>query len=47
MKEHSGARELSPRGAAMCMKGWTAPREVVTFMECRGCDYKRTKMQNN
>ena len=29
------------------MKEWTVPREVVTFVECRGCDYKGTKMQEN
>ena len=44
VKKHSGARGLSPRGAAMCMEGWTTPREVVTFVECRGCNYKGTKM---
>ena len=31
----------------MCMEGWTTPREVVTFVECRGCDYKGTKMKEN
>ena len=31
----------------MCMKGWIMPREVVTFVECRGCDYKGTKMEEN
>ena len=29
------------------MEGWTTPREVVTFVECRGCDYKGTKMEEN
>ena len=47
VKEHSGARGLPPRGAAMCMEGWMTPREVVTFVECRGCDYKGTKTQEN
>ena len=47
VKEHSGARGLPPRGAAMCMEGWTTPKEVVTFVECRGCDYKGTKTQKN
>jgi len=47
MKEHSRAKGLPPRGAAMCMEGWTTPREVVTFVECRGCDYKGTKTQEN
>jgi len=43
VKEHSGARGLPPRGAVMCMEGWTTPREVVIFVECRGCDYQGTK----
>jgi len=43
VKEHSRVRGLPPRGAAMCMKGWMIPREVVTFVECRECDYKGTK----
>jgi len=29
------------------MEGWTIPREVVTFVECRGCDYKGTKTEEN
>jgi len=27
VKEHSGVRGLPPRGAAMCMREWTTPRE--------------------
>jgi len=47
VKRHSRAKGLPPRGAAMCMEGWTTPREVVTFVECKGCDYKGTKMEEN
>jgi len=47
VKEYSGTRGLPPRGAAMCMEGWTTPREVMTFVECRGCDYKGMKMEKN
>jgi len=47
VKEHSGARGLPLRGATMCMEGWMTPREVVTFVECRGCNYKGTKTQEN
>jgi len=47
VKKHSGAKGLPPREAAMCMEGWTTPREVVTFVECRGCDYKGTKTEEN
>jgi len=47
VKEHSGARGLPPREAVMCMEGWTIPREVVMFVECRECDYKGIKMQKN
>jgi len=43
VKEHCGVRGLSPRGAAMCMKEWTIPREVMTFVECQGCEYKNMK----
>ena len=31
----------------MCMEGWTTPREVVTFVEYRGCEYRGTKTQKN
>jgi len=47
MKKHSGVRGLSPRGAAMCMEGWTIPKEVVTFIECRECKYKGIKTEDN
>ena len=47
VKEHSGARGLPPREAAMCMEGWTTPREVVMFVECKGCNYKGTKTEEN
>ena len=47
VKKHSGARGLPPREAAICMEGWLTPREVVTFVKCRGCDYKGTKTEEN
>jgi len=47
VKEHSRVRGLPPRGAAMCMEGWTTPKEVVTFVECKRCNYKGTKTQEN
>jgi len=47
VKKHSGTRGLPPRRAAMCMEGWTTPREVVTFVECRECNYKGTKTEKN
>ena len=47
VKEHSGARGLPPRGAAMYIEGWTTSREVVTFVECRGCNYKGMKTKEN
>ena len=31
----------------MNIKRWTIKWEVVTLVECRGCDYKRTKTQEN
>jgi len=47
IKQHCGAKELSPRGAVMSRKGWTMQWEIVTLVECRGCDYKGTKTQEN
>jgi len=47
VKEHCGARELPPREAVMSMKGWMTWGEVVTYIECRGCNYKGTKTQEN
>ena len=47
VKLHLRAKGLPPRGARMSMEGWTMQREVVTFVECRGCDYKGTKTQEN
>jgi len=47
VKLHSRTKGLLPRGAKMSMEGWMMQREVVTFVECRGCDYKGTKMQDN
>ena len=47
MKEYCKVKGLPPRGAVMSMKGWTMKGEVVTLVECRGCDYKGTKTQEN
>jgi len=47
VKLHSGAKGLPPRGAEMSREGWMTRREVVTFVECHGCDYKGTKTQEN
>jgi len=46
MGEGKGA-QWSEGAAPMCIEGWTTPREVVTFVECRGCDYKGTKTEKN
>jgi len=47
VKLHSSAKGLPPRGAEMRMEGWMTRREVVTFVECHGYDYKGTKTQEN
>jgi len=47
VKLYSGAKGLPPRGARMSIEGWTTWREVVTFVECRGYNYKGTKTQEN
>jgi len=47
VKLHSGAKGLPPRGARTSMEGWMMQREMVTFVECCGCNYKGTKTQEN
>jgi len=47
VKLHSGVKGLPPREAKMSIEGWITRREVVTFVECRGCNYKGTKTQKN
>jgi len=47
VKLYSCTKGLLPRGAKMSMEGWMMQREVVTFVECHGCDYKGTKTQEN
>ena len=47
VKRHSRVKGLPPKRVAICMEGWTTPREVVAFVECRGCDYKGTKTEEN
>jgi len=47
VKLHSGTKGLPPRGAKMSMEEWITQSEVVTFVECRGCNYKGTKTQEN
>ena len=47
VKEHCGAKALPLRGVRMSMEGWTMRQEVVMLVECRGCNYKGTKMQEN
>ena len=47
VKLHLGAKGLPPQGAKMSMEGWVMRGEVVTFVECWGCNYKGTKTQEN
>ena len=47
IKKYCGAKGLPPRGAVMSMEGWRMRWEVVTLVECRGCDYKGMKTQEN
>jgi len=47
VKEHYGVRGLPPREAVMSMEGWTTWWKVVTFVECRRCNYKGIKTQEN
>ena len=47
IKQHCEAKGLPPRGAVMSMEGWIMQWEVVTLVECGGCNYKGTKTQKN
>ena len=47
VKEYCEAKGFPPRGVRMSMEGWIIQWEVVTLVECRGCDYKGTKTQEN
>ena len=47
IKEHCEAKGLPPREARISMEEWTMRWEVVTLVECRGCNYKGMKTQEN
>ena len=47
VKEHCRAKRLPLRGMVMSIKGWMTKCEVITLVECRRCDYKGTKIQEN
>jgi len=38
---------MSLRSAVLEQRGWMTRWEVMTFVECRGCNYKDTKMHEN
>jgi len=40
-------RGLLLRGVVIGMEGWTTQWEIVIFVECRECNYKRTKTEKN
>ena len=47
VQEYSGAWGMPPRSTVLEQKGWTTKWEVVTFVECRGCNYKGTKIHES
>ena len=47
VKKHCGVKGLPPREVVMSMEGWMIKWEVVTLVECRVCNYKGTKTQEN
>jgi len=47
VKKHCGVKGLPLRGVVMDMERWMTKWEVIMFVECRGCDYKGTKIQEN
>ena len=47
VQEYSSTQGMPPRRAALEQREWTTKWKVVTFVECRGCNHKGTKMQEN
>jgi len=46
-QKYSGIWGMPLRGTALEEKGWKTKWEVVTFVECGGCNYKGTKTEEN
>jgi len=34
------------KGAALEERGWKTKREIITFVECGGCEYKGTRTED-
>jgi len=47
VQEHSGTWGMPPRSATLEQREWMTKWEVVTFVECGGCNYKGTKTYKN
>ena len=46
-QEHSGAWGMPPKDAALEEREWKTKKEIVMFVEYRGCEYKGTKTKEN
>jgi len=40
-------RGMPPKGTALEERGWKTKEVIVTFVECRGCEYKDTRTEEN
>ena len=47
VQKYSGAWGMPPRSATLEQREWMTKWEVVTFVECGGCNYKGTKTYKN
>jgi len=46
-QEHSGMQGMPLKGTALEKRGWKTKKEIVTFVECGGYEYKGTKTEEN
>ena len=47
VQEHSSTWSMPLKDIALEQRGWETKKEIVTFVECRGCEYKSTKTEEN
>jgi len=38
---------MPPKDTALEQREWETKKKIVTFVECRGCEYKSTKTKEN
>ena len=47
MQEHSSVQGMPLKDTALEERGWKTKKEIVMFVECRRCEYKGTKTEEN